>query len=364
MPANTKVVTINGQTTAPQADGAHPPSIGSVDALEELLTAPSPALVADLATLDGDIMIIGAAGKMGPTLAILARRALTAAGGNHQVFAVARFSDAGAREKLDAAGVRTIAADLHNPAQLAALPETPNIVYMLGTKFGTTGREYQTWATNVYLAGRVAERFPTSRFTVFSSGNIYPLRPVTRGGADETVPPAPVGEYAQSCLARERIFEHVSRQRGTPVTIFRLNYAIDLRYGVLYDIGRQVFAGEPVDITMGNVNVIWQGDANTMALRCLTLAGSPPTVLNVTGPETLSTRWVVEEFARRFGIAPQITGEEAPTALLSNAARAFAHFGYPTVPPATMIDWLAAWISAGGPSLDKPTHFQEREGKF
>lgn len=339
-------------------------AIGSVAALEDVLTAPSPTLVADLAALDGDVMVIGGAGKMGPTLAILARRALTAAGSDRDVIAVARFSDVAVRARLDAAGVRTIAADLHDPAQLAALPDAPHIIYMLGTKFGTTGREYVTWATNVYLAGRVAERFPSSRFTVFSSGNVYPLRPVTQGGADETVPPAPVGEYAQSCLARERIFEHVSRERGTPVTIFRLNYAIDLRYGVLSDIGRQVFAGEPVDVTMGNVNVIWQGDANAMALCCLTLASSPPTVLNVTGPETLSTRWVVAEFARRFGMEPKTTGEEAPTALLSNAANVFTHFGYPAVPPATMIDWIAAWISAGGPSLDKPTHFQEREGKF
>lgn len=366
MPSKTRTIDRSNGQVAPQSrmQSALPTTIASEAALEDFLTTPSPALVADLAALDGDIMVIGGAGKMGPTLAILARRALTAAGSTRDVIAVARFSDAAARARLEAAGVRTVAADLHDPAKLAALPDAPNIVYMLGTKFGTTGREHQTWATNVYLAGRVAERFPSSRFTVFSSGNVYPLRPVAQGGADESVPPEPVGEYAQTCLARERLFEHISRERGTPVTIFRLNYAIDLRYGVLYDIGRQVFAGEPVDVTMGNVNVIWQGDANTMALRCLTLASSPPTVLNVTGPETLSTRWVAEEFARRFGVEARIAGEEAPTALLSNAAHAFARFGYPTVPPATMIDWLAGWISAGGPSLDKPTHFQEREGKF
>lgn len=339
-------------------------SIGSVTDLDELLTRPRPELMTDLAALAGDVMIIGGSGKMGPTLALLAQRALSELGGGRRVLAVARFSNPVMRDQLTGVGVQTISADLHDPAQLAALPDAPNIIYMLGTKFGTVGREDQTWATNTYLAGQVAERFAASRFTVFSSGNVYPLRPVTTGGASEDDPVAPVGEYAQSCLARERLFEYVARQRGTLVTIFRLNYAIDLRYGVLYDIARQVAAGEAVDVTMGNVNVIWQGDANTCALRALRLADSPPTVLNVTGPENLSIRWLVEEFARRFEVEPKITGEEAPTALLSNAARSFAAFGYPTVPALTLIDWIAAWIKADGPSLDKPTHFQEREGRF
>ena len=340
------------------------PVISTVAELDELLTTPSRELVADLAALDGDVMVIGGAGKMGPTLTVLAQRALDAAGGGRRAIAVARFSEPGVRAWLDAAGVTTIAADLHDPAALAALPDVPNIVYMLGTKFGTTGREHATWATNAYVAGKVAERFPQSRFTVFSSGNVYPLRPVVRGGATEEVSPEPVGEYAQSCLARERIFEHHAFRNGTPVTLFRLNYAIDLRYGVLYDIGRQVYAGQPVDVTMGSVNVIWQGDANSMALRALALASAPPLVLNVTGPETVPVRYVVEEFARRFGVEPKVTGEEAPTALLSNAARAFGRFGYPTVPLATMIDWVAHWIRIGGPTLNKPTHFQEREGRF
>ena len=338
--------------------------ITSVDALEDVLTRPSDGLIADLARLDGDIMVIGSAGKMGPTLTVLAQRALQEIGGGRKVIAVSRFSEAGSRERLDAAGVQTIAADLADPAALAALPDAPNIVYMLGTKFGTTGREYQTWATNVYLSGQVAERFAASRFTVFSSGNVYPLRPVALGGADETIPADPVGEYAQSCLGRERMFEYVSRTHGTPVTIFRLNYAIDLRYGVLFDIATQVHAGKPVDIAMGNVNVIWQGDANAIALRALTIADTPPTILNVTGPETISVRWLVEQFAERFGVAPQTVGEESPTALLSNASKAFRHFGYPHVSLATMIDWVAGWIEAGGPSLGKPTHFQERDGRF
>lgn len=339
-------------------------AITSVEELDDLLTTPSEALVEDLAELDGDIMVIGASGKMGPTLAHLGQRALDAAGNGRKVIAVARFSDERSRAALDAAGVQTIAADMSNPADLAGLPDAPNIVYMLGTKFGTTGREHQTWATNVHVAGDVARRFPEARFTVFSSGNIYPFRPVVLGGATEQVAPDPVGEYAQSTLARERIFEHASVTNGTPVAMFRLNYAIDLRYGVLHDIAAQVHAGQAVDITMGNVNVIWQGDANTMALRMLRHASSPPAIFNVTGPETVPMRYLVEEFATRFGVEAKTTGEEAPTALLNNAAKAFGQFGYPTVPLQTMIDWVAAWVEAGGPTLGKPTHFQARDGKF
>lgn len=342
----------------------HGSAISSIEELDDLLTTPSEALVTDVAALDGDIMVIGASGKMGPTLARLGQRALDAAGSGRKVIAVARFSDGAARATLEDAGVTTVAADLTNPADLAALPDVPNIVYMLGTKFGTTGREHQTWATNVHVAGDVARRFPASRFTVFSSGNIYPFRPVVLGGATEDVAPDPVGEYAQSTLARERMFEHASVTQGTPVAMFRLNYAIDLRYGVLYDIAAQVHAGQAVDITMGNVNVIWQGDANTMALRMLRHASSPPAIFNVTGPETVPMRYLVEAFAERFGVEPRTTGEEAPTALLNNAAKAFGEFGYPTVPLRTMIDWVAAWIEAGGPSLGKPTHFQARDGKF
>ena len=341
-------------------DPAHP----DIDALDDFLTRPAPELVADLATLNGDIMVIGSAGKMGPTLAILAQRALDEAGLGHRVVAVSRFSDPAAKARLDAAGVTTIPADLADPDTLAALPDVPNIVYMLGTKFGTTGREYQTWATNVALSAQVAARFRTSRFTVFSSGNVYPLRPVVLGGADESVMPEPVGEYAQTCLGRERVFEHAAQTWGTPVAIFRLNYAIDLRYGVLFDIAAQVHAGEAVDITMGSVNVIWQGDANAIALRALNHASSPPCLLNVTGPETISVRWLVGQFAARFGIEPRITGEEAPTALLSNATKAFGAFGYPSVPLGTMLDLVAGWVAAGGPSLGKTTHFQERRGKF
>jgi hypothetical protein len=340
------------------------PSLTTEAELDAFLTTPSPGLVADLAALDGDVMVIGSAGKMGPTLAMLAARALQEARSPHRVIAVSRFSSADAKARLDDAGVVTIAADLTDSAALAALPDAPNVIYMLGTKFGTSGAEYNTWHTNVHVSANVAERFRTSRITVFSSGNIYPFRPVERGGADESVVPEPIGEYAQTCLGRERVFEYAARTWGTKVTMFRLNYAIDLRYGVLYDIASKVFAGEAVDVTMGSANVIWQGDANTIALRALTIADAPPAILNVTGPETASIRWLATQFGQRFGKEPVISGQEAPTALISNAAKAFGLFGYPSVPLATMVDLVATWIAGGGPSLGKPTHFEEREGKF
>lgn len=338
--------------------------IENVQQLEDTLSTPSPALVRDLAGLGGDILIIGAGGKMGPSLALLARRALIEGGSAHRVIAVARFSSREARAALDAAGIETVAADLLNPDDLAALPNAPNVIYMLGMKFGTTGREHETWATNTYLPGRVAERYAQSRIVAFSTGNVYPLMPVTHGGATEDCPPEPLGEYAQSCLGRERLFEYFSRRSGTPVAILRLNYAIDLRYGVLHDIGRAVYGGRPVSLAMGNANVIWQGDANTLALRALTVAASPPCILNITGPEIVSIRTVATQFAAYFDRATQFEEEESPTALLSNASRTFRHFGYPQVTLQQMIEWTAHWIGAGGATLDKPTHFQEREGRF
>lgn len=338
--------------------------IENVQQLEDILSAPSPAVVEALAGLDGDLLIIGGSGKMGPSLARLAQRAIAAAGSNKRVRAVSRFSSPESRQALEQEGIETIAADLLNPDDLAALPDAANVIYMLGMKFGTTGREYETWATNTYVPGRVAERYPRSRIVVFSTGNVYPLTPVTRGGATEEHPTDPAGEYAQSCLGRERTFEYFSRRFGTPVTLFRLNYAIDLRYGVVYDIGKAVYEGRPVSLAMGNANVIWQGDANAFALRALTVCASPPYILNVTGPETISVRSVAEQFASAFGTTPQLVGEEAPTALLSNAGRAFRLFGYPRVTIQEMVEWTAHWIRQGGPTLAKPTHFQEREGRF
>lgn len=332
--------------------------------LEDALSAPSESDVEALRQLDGDLLILGVGGKMGPSLAVRAARAAQTAGWKHRIVGVSRFSDERSRELLERAGVETISADLLEEADLAALPDAPNIVYMAARKFGSTGDEGLTWAMNTYLPGRVAERFPQARIAAFSSGNIYPFVPVASGGATEATAPEPVGEYAISALGRERMFSHFSKVNGTPVSILRLNYAVELRYGVLYDIGRKVFEREPVDLTMGNANVIWQGDANSICLRSLAYASSPPFVLNLTGPETLSVRWIASEFGRHFGVAPEFMGSEAPHALLNNAAKCFEIFGYPSVTPLHLIEMTARWIGSGGRALGKPTHFEVRDGKF
>ncbi|MEK4297302.1 MULTISPECIES: NAD-dependent epimerase/dehydratase family protein [Paenibacillus] len=336
----------------------------TVQELEERLASPSAALIEELSQLDGDIMLLGVGGKMGPSLARLAVNAIRQAGLDKKVIGVSRFSNKELRRELEEAGVEIISADLSDDKALQALPETQNILYMAGNKFGTTGNEHFTWMMNAYLPGRVAERFRNSRMVVFSTGNVYPFTPVSLGGATERTSPNANGEYGQSCLGRERIFEHFSHKNGTPMFIYRLNYAIDLRYGVLLELARSVREGLPIDITMGHANVIWQGDANEIALRALLRCSSPPNVMNITGPETLSLRWAANEFGRRLGIEPIFTGAEAPTALLSNAAKAAANFGYPRVSLAEMIDWIGDWVGQGGETWNKPTHFQEREGKY
>ncbi len=334
--------------------------------LDERLSRPAPELTRDLAALEGDLVILGAGGKMGPSLAMLARRGFDAADGGRRrrVIAVSRFTSGGVREPLEAVGIETIAADLLDPAAVEALPPAPNVIFMAGRKFGSTGDEALTWAMNAYMPALVAQRYRGARIAVFSSGNVYPLVPILSGGATEATPPEPVGEYAQSVLARERVFEHFARTQGTRVVLLRLNYAIDLRYGVLLDVAQRVAAGEPVDVTMGHVNVIWQGDANAIALRALRLAASPPAVLNVTGPEIVSIRWLARRFAALLGAEARISGTEAPTALLSNAARCHGLFGYPSVPLEQMIEWVAGWVRQGAPTLGKPTHFEERSGRF
>lgn len=344
------------------------------DTLAELdrhLWQPTEAVITDLAGLPGDLLLLGAGGKLGLSLARMARLAFDRApdrgpdrGRERRVVAVSRFAEAGRRAEFADAGIETVPADLADPVALGALPDAENVIYLVGRKFGTHGDEWTTWAVNTYLPALVAERFAGSRIVAFSTGNVYPLTPAGSGGADENTPPGPVGEYAQSCLGRERLLEHVSRERGTPMSILRLNYAIDLRYGVLHDIARAVCAGEPVDATMGSVNVMWQGDVNAVTLRSLRHCSSPPDVLNVTGPETVSVRWAAHELGRRLGRTPVITGEEAPTALLSNSARCMARFGYPTVPLERMLDWTARWVAAGGPSHGKPTKFEQRGGVF
>lgn len=328
--------------------------------LEDILSEPSRADIDALAALDGDLLILGVAGKMGPSLAHRARRAAP----GKRIIGVARFSNPAVRDQLESWGVETISADLLEPGILERLPAVSNVIYMAARKFGSTGNEGLTWAMNTFLPGLVAERYRASRIVTFSTGNIYPLMPVLHGGPDETVVPNPVGEYGQSALGRERMFQHFSACYGTPVTILRLNYAIDLRYGVLLDIGQKVFERRPVNLQMGHANVIWQGDANSVCLRSFAICQSPPAVLNLTGPEIVSVRWAARRFGARFGIEPILEGGESETALLSNAAQCHKLFGYPSVAVDQMIEWIADWIGMGNSTWNKPTHFEVRDGKF
>ena len=332
--------------------------------LDDALASPSPDLVADMAELDGDLLVLGAGGKMGPSLVRLALRAVAEAGTGAKVIAVSRFGDERLAHELRQLGADLVRADVTDERELAALPDAANVVYMVGSKFGAAGQEHHTWLVNTHLPGRVAERFRGARISAFSTGNVYPLVPVDDGAPTEEHPPGPIGEYAMSCLGRERVLEHFSHRHGTPMAVLRLNYAIDLRYGVLLDIGHAVREGRPVDLAMGHVNVVWQGYANEVALRALRHATSPPLLLNLTGPETLSVRQVAEAFGEHFGVEPVFTGSPAPTALLSNAGKVHALFGYPRVPAGRLIAWTAAWLRDGGPVWDKPTHFQRRDGDF
>jgi nucleoside-diphosphate-sugar epimerase len=333
----------------------------SVEALEDFMTRPSDALIADLARTPGDIIVLGVGGKMGPTLARLAKRAAPA----KRVMGVARFSEPGVREALVAAGVEPISADLLDRATLEKLPKAANVVFMAGRKFGATGDVPLTWAMNVQVPAMVAEVFKASRIVAFSTGCVYPFVPVKSGGASEDVPAVPPpGDYANSCVGREHMFEYFSARHGTPGRLFRLNYAIDMRYGVLHDVGRKVRDGEPIDLGMGHVNVIWQGDANSVALRCLAHATTPTTPINVTGPETIEIRWLAGEFGKLFGKAPKLTGQESPTGWLNDSSRMVNEFGRPSVPLAKMIEWTADWLARDMATLNKPTHYEVRDGKY
>lgn len=332
--------------------------------LEQRMLEPSPALIADVSRIKGDILLLGVAGKMGPAMARVARKAVDAAGTGQRVIGVSRFSNPASRAELENVGVETIAANLLDDQDLANLPDAPNVIYLAGHKFGTTGNESYTWAMNTYLPGRVAEKYRDSNIVAFSSGNVLPFVPVTSGGASEDVAPEPIGEYAQSCLGRERIFEYFSEKNGTPMLIYRLNYAVDFRYGVVLEIAKSVLNGRPIDLRTENVNVIWQGDANEIAIRSLLHCESPAKMLNVTGPETLSTRWLANQFGSIFGKEPQFAYEPQGTALLNNASECHRLFGYPRVTIREIIELTARWLREGGEQLDKPTHFQERAGKF
>ena len=334
-----------------------------LEELDNRLYSVTKELADDVKALKGDILILGAGGKMGPSLAKLAKLAVDATGVNKKILAVSRFSDKAAQKELEDQGIEIISADLMEEQALQRLPEIENVIYMAGTKFGTTGHEYRTWAMNAYLPGKVAEKFKHSRIVAFSTGNVYPLSSIHSTPSEEH-PVGPVGEYAQSCLGRERVFEYFSHQYHTPVLLFRLNYAIDLRYGVLLEIAKSVRSKKPINLSMGHVNVIWQGDANQIAIRCLNLCSSPPEILNVTGSSILSVRWLSQEFGKIFGIEPVFENEEQPTALLSNAARMEKLFPFKKVSIEEMIAITAEWLQLGGPLLSKPTHFQERTGKF
>ena len=339
-------------------------SIANEKELEALLSEPYPEDVAFARDLEGDVMVLGAGGKMGPTLTRRIVRAAEQAGAGTTVYAVSRFSDVHKKEQLEALGAKTIAADLLDEAALAALPACRNVIYMAGMKFGATGQEPLTWAMNAYLPGRVAERFQASRIVAFSTGNVYPMMSPDSGGAAETVRPGPVGEYAQSCLGRERVFEHFSRKNETPMCLLRLNYAVEARYGVLTDIAQKVHSGTPIALDMGHVNVIWQGDANSVCFRALELCSSPADILNVTGPETLSVRALAETFAERFGRDPVFEGEESEVALLNDASRSHRLFGAPKVPVPVVVDLVADWVERGGATLGKPTKFETKDGQF
>jgi len=328
------------------------------DQLNELLTAPSAALLEDMRRLPGDIIVLGAGGKMGPSLCVLAKRA------GKRVVAVSRFSDDGERSYLEKNGVATLAADLLDPAQRAALPRAENVIYLAGRKFGTQGRECLTWAMNASLPAFVAEQYRGSRVVAFSSGNVYPFVLPETGGCAEETPPAPVGEYAMSCLARERAFEYAAQVYGTKVLLYRLNYAVDLRYGVLYDIAARILAGEPVSLRIPCCNVIWQGSANEIALRALLHAESPARKLNVTGPEIVWVKQTALRLGALLGKEPLFEGEEGADALLSDAAQAIELFGPPRVSAETLIEWQAQWLLAGGRTLSKHTHFEERGGSY
>jgi nucleoside-diphosphate-sugar epimerase len=331
--------------------------IRNLSDLERELARPSEDDIAFMRRLDGDILILGASGKMGPSLARLCRNAADASGKARRVLAVSRNAAPGE-------GVEAIACDLLEREHVAHLPECPNVLYLAGRKFGSSGSPELTWAMNAVVPAIVAEKFGRSRMVVFSTGNVYPFRPASSGGSVETDLAAPVGEYAQSCLGRERVFEYYSRQRELRCLFFRLNYAVDLRYGVLVDIARKVYGGAPVELGVPAFNVIWQRDANSYALRSLELATSPPGILNVTGAETLSVRATANWFGMRFGRTCRFEGAEGPTALLSDASLCRKLLGAPEVPAEQLMEMVARWVEGGGASLDKPTHFEVSDGRF
>lgn len=328
------------------------------------ISEPDDGVIETLSKLDGDLLLLGAGGKIGHGLALMARRAFDAAGRQDRVIAVSRFSDEHVQQQIEADGIDTIRADLTDVDAVRGLPDAPNVVYMAGHKFGTSDSPGLTWLLNVYAPALVAQRYRGGRIVAYSSGNIYPLAPVDSGGPSEAVGPAPVGEYGQTVLGRERIFDHFCRDHGTPVSIVRLNYANEPRYGVLVDIATKVMTGEPIDLSMGYVNVVWTTDANRVTLRCFGLCATPPDVLNLAGPQVLAVRDLAERFGEALGVEPVFTGEPAPTVLLSDASRCWALFGEPAADVDYMVRRIADWLAAGYQTWNRPTHFQVRNGAF
>ncbi len=332
--------------------------------LNRLLSAPSDALVEDIKKIKGDIMVLGAGGKMGPSLCLLAKNAIDKAGIDKKVYAVSRGSDKIATELMLSNGIEVIACDLLDKQQLYALPEVENIIYMAGRKFGTDGNEWQTWAMNSTLPAFVADKFKNSNIVVFSSGNIYPIVPLSSGGCSETDKVGPNGEYAMSCLARERAFEYAANAYGTKVFTYRLNFAVDLRYGVVFDVANKILKGEPISLSTPCFNFIWQGSANEYAIRGLLHATAPATVMNITGPETISIKKMAIKLGKYLGKEPIFENESGTDAYLNDASMAMEIFGYPSVSAETLIRWQAEWLLDGGRTLDKPTHFEERKGNY
>jgi hypothetical protein len=338
--------------------------IDDVEQLEELLSRPTPEVVETMRRLDGDLIVLGVGGKIGPTLARMARRASDAAGSKRRIIGVARFSSPELPRRLESWGIETIRCDLLDRRQLETLPEVHSVLYLAAMKFGSTGQEAMTWAMNAYLPGMVCEKYRSSRIVAYSTGNVYAMAPVGRGGAAEDYAIGPIGDYAMSCLGRERIFTHFSQTMGIPVALLRLNYAHEMRYGIMVDIAQQVMAGRPISVAMGYFNAIWQGDSNAMTLRAFDHVAVPPRAINVAGPDELSVRRVAAEFGRLMNRPVELTGSEAPDALLSDGRLGYELLGRPGVAPEQMIRWIADWQLRGGPTLGKPTKFQVRDGRF
>jgi len=328
--------------------------------LEDWLSEPLEATRAMLKEMEGDVAVLGAGGKMGPTLAIMLKKAAP----RKSVYAVSRFSDKQVRQRIEEHGVKIVEADLLDESADGSLPEVPNIFYLAGMKFGASGNQPLTWAMNVYMPAIVAQRYQQSRIVALSTGNVYPFTALQSGGPRETDLPNPVGEYAQSCLGRERMFQHFSQRFGTPVTLIRLNYANELRYGIIVDLTLKVLHGEPIDLTMGAVNLIWQGDANNYIIRAISIAQSPPAILNVTGPQTLYVRDLAGRIGKLLGKEPRFVSQEADTALLSNASTCCGLFGPPAMSLDEMVQSIVPWVAAGKPVLSKPTKFAVRDGRF